>query len=143
MTMKQILIIVSVISLLLAESCELENGDIFVTTTERLEGQWQCDENSSLYKSTLDFYMVYIEIHPINADQILIENFYGLGRDVDVVATINGMTINLPHQTTTDGYIVYGSGSISSKYDEISWRYHVDDGSGLEDQVDALYTKVY
>lgn len=141
--MKKILYYIPLLTLLLVWSCELTDEDLFETTAERLEGQWQCDESSSLYKSTLDYYTVYIEIHPIDSDQVLIENFYQLGRNVDVIATINGMTITLPQQKTSDGFEVNGSGTISSKYDKITWRYYVDDGSGFEDQVDAVYTKVY
>ncbi len=141
--MKAKLFIIPILSILLAGSCELINEEFAGTTAERLEGQWQCDETSSLYKSALDQYIVYIEIHPIDSNQILIENFYELGRNIDVVATINGMTITLPRQNTSDGFEINGSGTISTKYDKITWRYYVDDGSGIGDQVDAIYTKVY
>ena len=90
--MKKRLFIIPILSILLVWSCELVNEDFTGTTAERLEGQWQCDETSSLYKSTLDYYTVYIEIHPIDSNQILIENFYQLGRSVDVIATLSAMT---------------------------------------------------
>lgn len=139
--MKKI-IFIPILIISLIWSCELENTDL-LTTTEKLEGQWMCDENAELFKSTLDQYTVYIEISPIDDKNVLISNFYQLGHNIDVVASISGMTITLPYQTTTDGFEVNGAGTISSKYNKITWRYYVDDGSGFVDQVDAVYTKVY
>jgi hypothetical protein len=140
--MKRRLLIIPILSILLVWSCELGNEDFTGTTAQRLEGQWLCNETATLYKSTIDQYKVYIEIHPVDSNQILIENFYQLSNDITVVATINGMTITLPRQTTSDGFEVNGSGTISSNFNKITWRYYVDDGSGFEDQVDAIYTKV-
>jgi len=128
--------------ILLTWSCELTPEEFDGTPAERLAGQWQCNETSTLYKSTQDYYLVYMVIHPVYSDQILIENFYQLGRDVDIVADIQDNTITLLNQSTSDGFEIYGAGTISSKFDKITWRYYVDDGSGFVDQVDAVYTKV-
>jgi hypothetical protein len=118
-------------------SCEeINNKDESIAS--RLEGQWKCEENSSIFKSALDFYTVIIQIHPIDSNKVLIQNFYLLGNTVDVEATINGMTLTLPYQNTGDGYTVQGSGTIASNFDQINWSYSVDDGSGVPDEVEAV-----
>ncbi|MBA7577359.1 hypothetical protein ES708_19210 [subsurface metagenome] len=124
-------------------SCNLLEDELTGSVAEKLEGQWECNETSTLYKKTLDYYTVYIDIHPIDSDQILIENFYQLGRSVDVVAKVSGMTLSIPTQNTSDDFMIYGTGNISSDYNEIIWTYFVDDGSGIWDEVEAVYTRIY
>ena len=126
-------------------SCELINdvpddGD----PRARIEGQWQCDENSQLYKSTEDIYWVYIDPDPYDSTRVIISNFYNLGDDIDVYVKVNDNSLSISNQTTKDGYkVLSGSGSISSNYKQINWNYRIDDGSGEIDNVTATYTKVY
>jgi hypothetical protein len=126
-------------------SCELIN-DVPDDSDPRarIEGQWQCDESSQLYKSTEDIYWVYIDPDPYDSTRVIISNFYNLGDDIDVYAKVNGNSLSISNQTTKDGYkILSGSGSISSNYKQINWNYRIDDGSGEIDNVTATYTKVY
>jgi len=124
-------------------SCELiddnpATGDV----RERIEGQWKCDENSQIYKSTELVYWVYIDPDPGDTIKVIISNFYNLGFDIYVYAKINSLNLSISQQTTKDGYkILSGSGNISSNYKEINWSYRVDDGSGEIDNVTATYTK--
>ena len=39
------------------------------------------------------------------------------------------------------GFTVSGSGDIQADWNEIIWSYIVDDGSGLDNQVTAIYTR--
>jgi hypothetical protein len=126
-------------------SCELIN-DVpdDADPRARIEGQWQCDESSQLYKSTEDIYWVYIDPDPNDSTRVIISNFYNLGDDIDVYAKINNSNLSISNQTTKDGYkVLSGSGSISSNYKQINWTYRIDDGSGEIDNVTATYTKVY
>jgi hypothetical protein len=135
-------------------SCELIDdtpgtGDV----RDRIEGQWKCDENSQIYKSTKSqnsqiykstesIYYVYIDPDPSDTTKIIISNFYNLGFDNYVYAKLNSLNLSISQQTTEDGFkILSGSGNILSNYREISLSYRVDDGSGEVDNVTATYTK--
>lgn len=125
---------------ILPSSCEdLLNTDN-QSMVDRIEGTWRCEETSSIFKSTLDYYSVYISPSASDSTQILIGNFYDLGNDVEATARVNGNSISLPQQTLMGGYTVRGSGTISSNAKQISWVYYVDDGSGQQDEVEAIYT---
>jgi hypothetical protein len=109
----------------------------------KLEGQWKCEEVSTGFKSTDDFYYVTINIHPLDSNKILIENFYDLGSSSNITANINGMSLTIPNQTTSEGSTISGSGTISKKFDEIKWTYKVDIGDGSVADVAATYTRSY
>ena len=108
-------------------------------TVAKLEGEWTCDENSEIYKSTLSVYSVTISPDPDNENGVIIDNFYGI--NAAVYASVSGMTLNIGQQTAEGGYEITGSGIISSNFQEINWTYTVDDGSGVVDHVTAVYTK--
>jgi len=115
---------------------ELAGGN---PTVAKLEGEWTCDENSEIYKSTLSVYSVAISPDPDDENGIIIDNFYGI--NAAVYATVSGMTLVIGQQTAEGGYDISGSGIISSNFEEINWTYTVDDGSGVIDHVTAVYTK--
>lgn len=140
--MKRILIIPVTIIFVLFYSCEALDSAKSGTPAERIEGSWSVDENSSLYKSALDIYQVYISLNPIDSSQVFIENFYQIGRDNEVRANVSGNTITIPNQSV-DGFKIAGSGSISANFETINMIYNVDDGSGEIDEVGAVYTKIY
>lgn len=140
--MKRILIIPLAIIVALFYSCEVLDNGKSGTPTERIEGAWSVDENSSLYKSALDIYQVYISLNPKDSTQVFIENFYQIGRDSEVRANVNGNSITIPNQSV-DGFKISGSGLISSNFETINMIYDVDDGSGEIDEVGAVYTKIY
>jgi len=108
----------------------------------KLEGKWQCDEFSSGFKATDDFYNVDIEIYPTDSNKIVINNFYQLGNNVSITVNVIEMSLEIPSQTTGEGSTIYGSGVISSNYNKINWNYSVDIGDGLIDDVTATYTRI-
>lgn len=109
----------------------------------QLEGTWQCDEEDSILKSVMYEYQVYISPSDNDSTQVIISDFHHLGDDVEAVADVDGNSITLPSQTLLGGYVVRGSGTISSNLKEIAWKYYIDDGSGEEDEVNATYTFLY
>jgi hypothetical protein len=122
-------------------SCEeLLNTEVDVRA--KIEGQWSCDETSEIYKSTAEIFAVYISPDQDDSTKVLIDNFYELGYDVSVVATVSNRNLFISSQKVGDGYTIIGSGTISSNYNEINWNYSVEDGSGQVDNVTATYTKL-
>jgi hypothetical protein len=131
----------SVILLLLLNSCEKKDYENTALTASKLVGQWRCEEHSSIYKSTMDFYTVNITVNESDSSKVLIENFYQLGGFYQVEAHIASMSLNISSQIV-DNMKIQGNGTIKSGFDEINWTYTVDDGSGLIDQVTATFTKI-
>lgn len=134
-------------TLILLVGCE-ELDQVLDTRSPRdkVEGQWSCNENSSIYdpvKSTMGTYEVYISKHPSDSTKIIIDNFYQLGWNVEVVASINNRTITIGNQTTLHDFtILSGQGDISSNYKKITWTYRVSDGAET-DNVTAEYNFMY
>jgi hypothetical protein len=122
----------------LLSSCELLENTDDLSVAERLEGRWNVDESPIDFKSTKDAYYVYIDIYEVDQNTIAIDGFLNL--DGVVYATISGMTLSLAEQEI-DGWLVQGSGDISSNYETITWQYSVDEGSGTWHPVNAVYTK--
>jgi hypothetical protein len=135
----KILALGSVIALLAACETDLTESEKIAA---KIEGQWRCEEYSSGYKSADDFYDVTIEIYPTDSNKIVIENFYQLGYGVDIIAIVDGMSIEIPSQTTGEGSTIYGSGVVSSNYNKITWNYSVDIGDDMIDEVTATYTRI-
>jgi len=109
--------------ILLSTSCELTE-DLFDTEAGKLVGEWSCDEDSELYKSTSEIYSVYISLDAEAENGIIIDNFYQLG-DVGVKATVSGIAVYISTQTIEGGFTVAGSGTISPNSREIEWSYTV------------------
>ena len=137
----KIIILTTVVIIAGLYSCELLDDNSNLTVAERLEGRWQVEENNP-FKSAEDSYPVYIDISPIDSNSVLIGNFLELGNGIDAIANISGMEIILPNQYVGEGFKVYGSGNISSNYKQITWRYYVDEGSGIWSEVNSIYTKL-
>jgi hypothetical protein len=134
-------LMLSVMSLILIlNSCEIADDLTGVNeAVAKLEGEWTCDENSEIYKSTTSVYSVSISPDPDNDNGVIIDNFYGVNAAVYASVSLLSLTVN--EQTASGGYKISGSGIISSNYKEINWSYTVDDGSGVIDHVTAIYTK--
>jgi hypothetical protein len=143
--MKSIKFLISAIVVsLFFYSCEdLSDTLTSAEITQKLEGSWQCDETSTIFKSTEDIYSIYISPSETDSTRIFISNFYQLGNNVEAEASVSGYTITIPKKIIAGDYEVRGSGTISSNLKEISWTYFVDDGSGQEDEVEAVYTFQY
>ena len=135
-----LMIVIMVVIIAFIGSCELidEGDDV---NLDKLEGEWSVDESSSLFKAPTDFYTVYIEPETENSNKYQISNFYDLGFYSYVVAEFGSMRLTINNFTTEDGFVVSGTGIISSNYKTINWEYTVDDGSGVPDDVTATYTK--
>jgi len=126
-------------------SCEQEKTA--AGTRDALEGTWKVDENSQFYKKDANaVYNVYISLSDQDTAGLYIANFYQLGYENEVRATLDDDRIRLdPGQELTllnSSYeIVDGTGVIASDYQSVSWTYQVDDGSGEIDHVTATYSR--
>lgn len=105
-----------------------------------LEGHWKSEET---LKSPDEVYYVDISLSDNDSTKVIISNFNALGNDYEATAKVNGYSITIPSQSLISGYSVRGSGTISSKLQQINWTYFVDDGSGVEVEFDAIYTFSY
>jgi hypothetical protein len=127
-------------TLIFTQSCEIASELTGAAATiDKIEGEWSCDEQSSIYKATAEVYAVYISPDPDNASGVIIDNFYGL--QTAAKANVVGMSLIIQNQTLEGGFAVSGSGIISSNFKVIDMTYKVDDGSGVIDNVTAAYTR--
>src|SRR3990167_2750000 len=117
-TTKQKLPYLLVASLLFFASCLKDE-----TTT--LDGTWSCSESSQIYGSTS--YEVNIETDASDANKISLENFYNLGYQNKVTASLSGDNISISSQTI-DGYKISGSGTKNSGT-SLSFEYYSYDGA--------------
>ncbi len=127
------------IILLFFTSCE----DLLTNDTGDQRGNlvdtWKCDEQNGYYKSVKEIYYVEISKHPTDSARILIYNFYNV--DANAEAILQGKTLTLQQQTLQGGYQVSGTGEVQGNWNEILWSYKVDDGSGVSNNVNAVYTR--
>ncbi|MBL7111433.1 MAG: hypothetical protein ISS19_05790 [Bacteroidales bacterium] len=93
------------------------------------------------FKSAMAIYWVHIEEHPEDSTKILIYNFFDLDENVAAEATVSGKNLYLPQQTLEGGFTFNGTGRVSREADKIDWTYSLDDGSGLEVEITAVYTR--
>lgn len=126
----------------LAYSCEDLPGPDTGDVRDNLVDTWKVTEVSSPLKSVQGAYWVEIEKHPDKQNVILIYFFHGLGDDVYAEASLSGTTLTLGLQDLPGGWTVQGSGEIQKNWNEINWSYTADDGSGIIDQVTAVYTRI-
>ena len=126
----------------LASSCEDLPGPDTGDDGDNLVDTWKVTEVSSPLKSEQGAYWVEIEKHPDKQNMVLIYFFHGLGDDVYAEASLSGTTLTLGLQVLQGGWTVQGSGEIQKSWDEINWAYTADDGSGVIDQVTAVYTRI-
>jgi hypothetical protein len=129
-----------VIILILCAGCEdllkdLNHDDPRV----RITGLWLCEESDDYLKSIEETYYVEIDAHPFDSSRVLISNFFNIYDDAEAV--LSGDQLSLPLQTLNGGFTVRGSGTINNNDDQINWVYDVDDGSGVEYKITAVYKK--
>lgn len=127
--------------LMLMNSCELTD-DIGNVTVSKLDGNWDCDEDSEYFKkSTAEIYEVQISPDPDNENGIIIDGFYGLNGGIK--ATVSSLVITLPEQVMEQGNtLLSGQGIVSGNYKEITWSYDINIGGDAVDNVTAIYTKI-
>jgi hypothetical protein len=125
----------------LAFSCEDLIGPDTGGDRDMLVDTWKVTEESSPLKSGRGAYWVEIEKHPDNPNMVLIYFFHGLGDDIYAEASLRGSTLTLDSQVLQGGWTIQGSGEIQKSWNEINWTYTADDGSGVIEQVTAVYTR--
>lgn len=135
--MKRLLFFSLVISIGYFTSCQKDDPTTD-TDSNSIIDTWNCSENSPTYGSTS--YQVDISKDTTSSNKVIIDNFYQLGLGKEVKATQNGQSLTISN-ANIDGFIINGTGTISSNYNSISWNYTVDDGSGSEN-VTATYTRM-
>ena len=113
--------------------------DLPIFTSGNISGLWLCNESGGYKKSTLETYYVEIDYLPNDSTKVMISNFYNV--DDDAEAGISGKSLTLSSQTLKGGFTIHGSGAISKNFTQIDWIYFVDDGSGEEVKINAVYTK--
>ena len=126
----------------LAYSCEDLLGPDTGDDRDKLVDTWKVTEESSPLKSGQGAYWVEIEKHPYNQNMVRIYFFHGLGDYVYAEASLGGSTLTLGSQVLQGGWTIQGSGEIQRSWNEIHWTYTADDGSGVIDQVTAVYTRI-
>ncbi len=67
-------------------------------------------------------------------------NFYELGKDQNITATLNGRNLNIPEQVVK-GCTIKGYGLVSFDFGKIEWSYTVVLDTGDRDDVTATYTR--
>ena len=101
-------------------------------------GTWKCVEVGTI--STPNPYFVDIQYDYNVTTRLIINNFYNIGYAQETLAQLDGYKIIITSQVV-GGYAFNGEGRISTNYKEIEWEYEVDDGSGMIDYVQAIYTR--
>lgn len=137
-----ILLMIFGLSTVVISSCEDLLGDLNSgITREMLVDTWKVEETPGQYKSDEEIYWVEISEHLTDTARIIIYNFYNV--DADAEAVLSGTTLTLPQQTIEGDYTVEGSGEIQgNKGNEIIWSYSVDDGSGVSENITAIFTRL-
>ena len=130
-----LLILISIIT-----SCEdLLIGNDDGDPRNRIAGLWLCNESDDYLKSVKETYYVEIDIHPFDSTRVYISNFFNINDDAEAI--LAGERLTLPVQTLKGGFTVRGSGSVTRNDNQINWEYFVDDGSGVDYRITAVYTK--
>lgn len=111
---------------------------------DKISGTWAVDESSTIFKSALQGYTVYISVLNYSST-ISIKDFYGLGEKVEALGNIDEYQISLhSNQILSGGYtLISGLGVIDKSLKIINWTFYIDDGSGELDEVKAIYTFLY
>ncbi len=129
-----------VISILLLSSCELDDFSVDSDDErDNIVDTWRCEETSQLYGES-NPYLSDISKESRDSVTIFINNFYQLGFDQEIYATLANRNIQIPLQTV-DGHKIEGEGFVNTSYTSIRFEYTVDEGSGTLDDVTALYSR--
>ncbi len=100
-----------------------------------LNGTWHVEENSQLFGT--QHYDA--RITQIDSTRLEITNFYNLGSDTYVNASLDQLAILIEKQNI-GGYIIQGTGKVKSDYKSITFKYTVNDGT-VEDPVIAQFKR--
>jgi len=132
-------LIVTVSSLLVAcQPDEEDEPDITGDVRANISGTWRSQENSATYGQSN--YYVDISVDSTSSNGIKIDNFFNMGQNKEMKATVSGNTITLS-SAPFEGFVFSGTGNISSTYKTITWSYTFFDGNETE-PVSGTYTKL-
>lgn len=127
-------------TILFMSSCELDDFNLDSNDDrDKIVDTWKCEENSSLFGQQTP-YLSDISKSSSDSVTIYINNFYQLGFNEEIFATLTNRSIDIPNQTV-DGHVIIGFGTVASNYNSIQFTYTVDDGSGMLDNVNATYRR--
>lgn len=121
--------------LVFVSSCEDLTDSL--SPRDNITDTWKCLETDSTNGS--DSFLIDIEADNSSLSGIRIYNFNHLGENFFITATVRGSSISISNQTK-DGFTISGSGTIKSGYEEITLKYSVNDGGGVENY-NAVCTK--
>ena len=129
--------------MLFVHSCEVMNESLL--PVDAIEGSWLVQEESSYFKNATTTYRVYVSL-AADSTSFFIDNFYQIGWGSSATGYIDGNRLVLdPNQEVTAGFgafiIEEGSGKFTNNFEQIQWSYSIDDGSGISDEVTAIYTR--
>jgi hypothetical protein len=128
--------------LLIVQGCiDFTGDDLPSGDRDILIDSWKCTESDTYLKSAMAVYWVHIYEHPDDSTKILIYNFFDLDENVAATATVSGKNLTLPRQTLEGGFTFNGTGRVSQDAEKIDWTYFLDDGSGVEVEITAVYTR--
>lgn len=117
-------------------SCETDVDPPPVDYQSEYIGIWDCNERTGIHSP--QFYEVNITAGPTE-NTIIINNLYQTGTSIE--ATINGgFSLDIPRQTSENiGF--EGSGSANSDFGQVNLNFTADDGSALQDEVEAVLVR--
>ncbi len=135
------LLVVFTIILTVFYSCAPEEDVPEIETDARdkfIGSSWYCDEVSQ--ENGNSSYVVGIAKNNSTENGIIITNFYHLGSNESLKATVSNNIISIYQQTICeeDPYTVWGSGELINS--KIYFNYYADDGA-IIDTVSATYHK--
>ncbi len=117
-------------------SCETDTDPTTQDYQAEYLGIWDCNEKTGV--NSPQFYEVNISAGP-SENSIIINNLYQTGTAIQ--ATISGgFSLTFPSQTS-ENIIFSGSGSANANFGQISLNFTADDGSAVQDVVEAVLVK--
>ena len=120
-------------ALLIFTACAEEPGpNDPASARDNYLGPWLVNENTGRFAP--QSYSIEI-VAGMGDSDIIIEGLYNIP-STRVNATVNGLTLNIPNQTTDD-ISFRGSGTSNTSHDQISLSFTANDGSGA-DNVEAV-----
>ena len=120
-----------------AASCTKTNDeDVDIDDRDKLIGTWNCSETQG--DGDLTNFTVTISKHT-NSSQVILNNFYHSGTDVNVYAVVAGSTITFPKQVVCEGTdIETGTGTYSNNKINFTYKIKIEPNY---DNCTAVFTK--
>lgn len=134
--LKQLIIVIT--SSLLIISCAPEDSATPTPTDvrDKIIGTYSCEETEN--SSNITSFDIYIRKNSATTDGIIISNFYNIGSQYDVNATLSGSSVSINSQVV-NGFRISGSGNFNGT-NKINFSYTVQAG-GNSSSCTALATQ--